>query len=153
MRILVVSDSHRNVFLLRLAIERHRDASVVIHLGDGEDDMNACLDLLTGMKTVQARGNCDYGSAAPESALEIIGGKRVYCTHGSAERVKYGDSELRRTAEEHQADIILYGHTHQPVHRYQDGAHFFNPGSVHANSYGVVDITPAGIVCIHQNIL
>jgi len=153
MRILVLSDSHENVFLLRKAIENHRDASAVVYLGDGEDDMLACRPLLSGVRTVMVRGNWERGSDLPESTLELMGGKRVWCTHGHRYNVKHEDEALQAAAARHRADIILYGHTHRPVHRYVNGAHFFNPGSVWENSCGVVDITAAGIVCIHKRII
>ena len=38
MRILVVSDTHHDVFSLRTAILRQPKAEVVIHLGDGEEE-------------------------------------------------------------------------------------------------------------------
>ena len=38
MRILVVSDTHHDVFALRTAILRQPKAEVVVHLGDGEEE-------------------------------------------------------------------------------------------------------------------
>ena len=51
-------------------------------------------------------------------------------------------------ARERQADILLFGHTHQPLIDYDDGLHILNPGSLHGSggTYGTVDITPAGVV-------
>lgn len=152
MRILVVSDSHGDVFSLRTAIERQKSASMIIHLGDGEDDMLACSAFLGGIKQVQIRGNGDFGSSAQAISVEFAAGKRIFCTHGYAQRVKYGDYELIEEARRQNADIALYGHTHVPVNRYEDGLYIFNPGSLHSGSYGTIDITPAGIVCIHQKV-
>lgn len=45
MRIVVLSDSHRNVGRLFAAVERHLDnADLYIFLGDGEDDFDAVID-------------------------------------------------------------------------------------------------------------
>ena len=51
-------------------------------------------------------------------------------------------------ARERKADILLFGHTHVPMQDYDDGLYVLNPGSLHgANaSYGILDITPAGIM-------
>jgi putative phosphoesterase len=149
MRILVVSDTHGDIFSLRLAIERQPAASMLIHLGDGEDDPNACSSYTSALKCVQVRGNCDFGSQAPPMQVVFAAGKRIFCSHGYAERVKYGDYELKEAARRQNADIALYGHTHSPVNYYEDGLYVFNPGSLHSGDYGVVDITKAGIVCIN----
>lgn len=45
MRIVVLSDSHKNVGRLFAAVERHLDnADLYIFLGDGEDDFDAVID-------------------------------------------------------------------------------------------------------------
>lgn len=38
MRILVLSDSHRDKISLMMAVKLHREADVVVFLGDGEED-------------------------------------------------------------------------------------------------------------------
>ena len=38
MRILVLSDSHRDKISLMMAVKLHREADVVLFLGDGEED-------------------------------------------------------------------------------------------------------------------
>ncbi|MFR3419646.1 MAG: metallophosphoesterase family protein [Eubacterium sp.] len=41
------------------------------------------------------------------------------------------------------ADIVLFGHTHNQYTEYLDGLYIMNPGSVGMNGdYGVIDITP-----------
>lgn len=150
MRILVVSDSHGDVLSLRLAIEAQAKARMIIHLGDGERDMDAVSHLLEGMKVVQVRGNTDFGVFSPNSCIETVEGKRLYCTHGDRENVKGGTGELKKIARDKEADIVLFGHTHVPASEYDDGLYLFNPGSIRQGQYGVVDITKAGIVCIHM---
>ena len=54
-------------------------------------------------------------------------------------------------AEKRGAQLVLFGHTHQPYTAYHGGIYYLNPGSLGhpragAPSYGVVDITAAGIV-------
>ncbi|MCR5484766.1 MAG: metallophosphoesterase [Clostridiales bacterium] len=152
MRILVVSDSHGDYLSLREAIEMQQNASVLIHLGDGERDLEKCMMLCKGMRIVRVRGNCDFASDAPPYELVTVGGKNIYCTHGFAERVKSGDYELLYRARGFGAHIVLYGHTHTPVNRYEDGLYIFNPGSVADGNYGIVDITPSGTVCVDMKL-
>lgn len=152
MRILVVSDSHGDVFALRCAMEAQPKACMMIHLGDGERDMDAAAGAQSGMKTVQVKGNADFGSLHPYNCVEIVEGKRIYCTHGHWEKVKYGDYELLNAAKDAGADLALFGHTHTPAKDYVDGIHLFNPGSISDGNYGVVDITGAGIVCINMKL-
>lgn len=40
------------------------------------------------------------------------------------------DAFLEETAEETEADLHLFGHTHRPFHRVSNGRHFINAGSV-----------------------
>lgn len=152
MRILVVSDSHGDVFALRCAIEAQPKARMIIHLGDGERDMDTLAVSLGEIIKVQVKGNGDFGSLSPTSSVEIVEGKRIYCTHGHLERAKYGNYELISAARGEKADIVLFGHTHMPENDYDDGLYMFNPGSIRLGDYGVVDITKAGIVCINMKL-
>ena len=151
MRILVVSDTHGHVYRLEKAIRSQPDIDMMIHLGDGERDIESVSHLLK-VPVVAVCGNCDLYSALPECELLDVGGKRLYITHGYKEKVKYGDALLRQTARNRNADIALYGHTHVPVNDYDDGLFVFNPGSVREGSFGFIDILPSGIICIHSKV-
>ena len=77
-------------------------------------------------------------------------GVRILYTHGHTFYVKSTVEILRSYAAEGGYDVVLYGHTHQPDYLYSRGIHYLNPGSaVYAGRYrfGIVDITPSGIVC------
>lgn len=152
MRILVVSDSHGDAYALYNAILQQPSAQVVIHLGDGESDMEQAMGLCENKRVISVRGNCDWGSLLPALALERVVGKLLYCTHGYAENVKYGDGPLRQQARACKADIALYGHTHHAVTDYEDGLYLMNPGAVANGEYGIIDITSAGIVCVNHKI-
>lgn len=147
MRILVLSDSHGSSSRLLSAINARSGASLIIHLGDGERDMEAAAKYCGDTPIIQLRGNCDLGSDAPLCVCESAGGRTIFCSHGFVESVKYGDAAIVERAREAGADILLYGHTHTPVTDYRDGLYIMNPGSVREGCCGTVDITPAGIVC------
>lgn len=153
MRILVVSDSHGDVFALRHAIEAQPTARMMIHLGDGERDMDTLLERLGNIKVVQLKGNEDHGPLTPYHSLEIVEGKRLFCTHGNREDVKGGTGKLEKVARKEHADIALFGHTHTPKNEYDEGLYLFNPGSIRQGEYGVVDITKTGIACINMKLV
>ncbi len=157
MRILVVSDTHGDVYSLQQAVAQQPKAEVIIHLGDGAGEA-ADLKLQYPEKAVlQVRGNWDWKSDLPVFGVQTIEGKRFFFTHGHAYRAKSGMSDLIMAARENHADILLFGHTHRAVTDYEDGLYIMNPGSLSGSgsgkkTYGVVDITEAGIVTNVMNL-
>ena len=80
MRILVVSDSHGNDGNLRRAILAQPKAEVVIHLGDGEEELLRAKRSFPEKMFLAVRGNCDYASFAPQDALPGSGRPGCCCT-------------------------------------------------------------------------
>lgn len=150
MRILVLSDSHRNKFNLSQAIKNQLNADIVVFLGDGEDDFDSCRNLIKTPQVYAVRGNCDFYSALPDSQIIEANGVRVYITHGYKEFVKHGTEKLFETARQYDCAVALYGHTHVQKYEYIDGIHLYCPGSLSNEEYGVVDITNNGIMCINM---
>lgn len=148
MRILVVSDTHGDARSLWRAIEAQPTARVVIHLGDGAREAEDISRRYPDREVYLVRGNCDLGAAdLPFCREEILGGRRIFLTHGHLYEVKMGLLRLDYAARERRADLVLFGHTHQPMTRYEDGLYWMNPGSLsHTGTYGVVDLTPSGIM-------
>lgn len=149
MRILVLSDSHRDKISLMMAVKLHREADVVVFLGDGEEDFQCeKMSSLLSLKEVHSvRGNCDVYSSLPSEETFACGGKTVFILHGHTRGVKHGTEELLRAAKEKCADIVLYSHTHIPKSEYIDNMYVMCPGSIRDGSYGIVDITDNGILC------
>ncbi len=147
MKILVFSDSHGHSRTIKEALMMHPDAHTVIHLGDGERDLNGLGDLLAGKNLVQVCGNCDFASQLPPMQIVTVANTGILCTHGHFEGVKFGTEALEAKAENLGVRIALYGHTHQSVTRYRDGLYIMNPGSARVGEYGIIDITPSGIMC------
>lgn len=145
MRILVLSDSHGDVFSLNKALDMQPGADMVIHLGDGERDFKSCR---IDKPAIQVKGNCDWGSDLPAFTVTQEAGYTIYCTHGYAEMVKYGLYNLQSAARGYNADLALFGHTHTPVTYYEDGLWLVNPGSIRNGDFAVVDLTPKGIMPI-----
>lgn len=148
MRILVVSDTHRDSAALRRAILRQPTAEVVIHLGDGAEEAEEMQQAFPEKMFLLVRGNCDWGCHEPWEGVAQLGGKRIFYTHGYTYNVKYGTYEVVDAARSRRADVLLFGHTHEPLTDYDSGLYLMNPGSLNGSggTYGTLDITPAGIV-------
>ena len=113
MRILVVSDTHRDQYSLEQAVLRQPKAEVVIHLGDGADEAEMVKAKFPEKTFLQVRGNCDWGCDLPVEGEITLEGKKLFYTHGHAYNVKYGLYNICCAAREKKADIVLFGHTHQ----------------------------------------
>ena len=147
MKILVVSDTHRNTGRFsELMQEFSKKISAVIHLGDNVGDVDF-IKKNYRLPVYAVAGNCDYGGNIPHEVLLHIGGKRVFFTHGHYYNVRNNNVEtLAKRALEVEADICLYGHTHIPSVQVRNGIIFFNPGSLSEPrgnsrpSYGIIKI-------------
>lgn len=147
MRLLVLSDSHGNCRAVRRALEAQSDVRHVVFLGDGLREIEDVADEEPGRVFYTVPGNCDFGATALPVREETFGGMRVMFTHGHLHRVKYGLEPLCVAAQARQAGLVLFGHTHQPLFRYEEGLYLVNPGSVGKDGrYAVVDIVSGGVM-------
>ena len=151
MRAIVFSDSHGNYDVLEKIVEMHKDgAGIFIHLGDGEREAELLSYAYSEKKFIFVAGNCDFGSTEKDYDIIEFGGKRIFLTHGDRFGVKSSLDELKNEGAKFGADIILYGHTHIAYTEYKNGVYIMNPGSCGKPregkpSYGIIDITEAGI--------
>lgn len=130
MKILVFSDSHSALRFMHMCVQVLKP-DMMIHLGDYFQDGMTLYDF-QGIKLYLVPGNCDGYRCPPGSPfiqLHEIGGLRFYMTHGHQHNVKSGTDRLLREAREAGADLVLYGHTHRPDLRHEDGLWVLNPGS------------------------
>ncbi|MCL2055667.1 MAG: YfcE family phosphodiesterase [Oscillospiraceae bacterium] len=150
MRIVVFSDSHGNVDILRQIMQSQPEAEAIIHLGDGERDFDQ-LRLEHPDKVMRnVRGNSDWGSESKLMDTVLLEGKRIIFAHGHTLNVKQSPSMLLGEAQSAGAQIALFGHTHYSMTDYKDGVYLMNPGSPTQPrrgraTYGVIDIGPEGI--------
>lgn len=153
MRMVVLSDTHRDFFAAHEIVKRHlQNADVFLHLGDGLREWDDLRALYPDRKFLGVRGNCDLASIEKDTGVLPCGdGHRIFFTHGHLYHIKHSDSELVRAAKANGCDIALHGHTHTARQVYKDGFYLFCPGSPSQpkNStpgYGIVDVTEAGVV-------
>ena len=101
-----------------------------LHAGDvGHPAVLGSLAEIAPLRAV--RGNVDldpWARALPlEEEVELPGGI-IFMTHiiGSPESPTRC---VRKALLRRQPRLILFGHTHDPLHEIRDGIHFLNPGS------------------------
>ncbi len=153
MRILVISDSHKRTDIIEKILYAQNDANEVFFLGDLASDIEDFTNLFPQKRFHILSGNCDYFSTYPSSDIAVVGGKRIFYTHGHSLGVKQGTEHLLKTAKAQGCQIALFGHTHNPLILYEDGVYIVNPGSCSSPrsskpSYAIIDIENNGIMPI-----
>ena len=133
MKIIVFSDSHRDIAAMNRIIETE-NPDLIFHLGDLERD---CGKLNTSVRIIKVRGNCDHGSAEVTERFLDFGNVKILMTHGHEYGVKSGIARLEASGREQGADIVLYGHTHKAYLHKTDDLITMNPG-IPGKSYGVI---------------
>ena len=151
MRIAVMSDSHGQGLVVDRIVRREKDADIIIFLGDVTSDIEDFTYEYTDKKFYIVSGNCDRFPSFPYSSVASIGGINIFMCHGHTLGVKGGLGGLIRAARQSECKIALYGHTHIPNIKYEDGLYIVNPGSCArsrdgGNSYAVIDIRDNGIL-------
>ncbi len=132
--ILVLSDSHGNLNNMILAVKRMQPDGI-IHLGDCWADAEQLRKKFPRIPMEQVPGNCDGEHGFLERVLEIEG-RRVMICHGHTRNVKAGLFLLELAAQEQNADVVLFGHTHRVFYDRHNGLTILNPGSIGAPGGG-----------------
>lgn len=148
MRLLIVSDTHRDYNSLNNALMAQPRAEVIIHLGDGADDVDLIKPKYPNKMFIQVKGNCDFNSDLPLYKEFYIENKKFFITHGHMYNAKFDINQMYMAAREKISDILLFGHTHFPFETYEENLHIMNPGSLAGSNgtYGIIDIEKNGIV-------
>lgn len=129
MKILIVSDTHKDNRNYYTALDRERPLDLVIHCGDAGGD-DAPLEVAAGCEFYIVAGNMDYYSSLPRDLMIKEAGHNILITHGHNYYVNDGDDILKEYALGEGADIVFYGHTHIPDISEQDDIVLVNPGSL-----------------------
>ena len=110
--IAVISDTHRMGKYIELGRKYIKEADVLIHLGDNSEDIKELTKDFNG-DVYGVRGNCDYSNTYPTEQILDIMGKKIFLTHGHLYGVKNNLNNIYYRAKELNADIVLFGHTHE----------------------------------------
>lgn len=149
MRILVLSDSHGCVDPMQQCVELVQPQAI-LHLGDCARDADRLGRLYPRIPLLGVPGNCDYGSADQPERLTELGGVRILMMHGHTRHVKSGPMAAMYAARECGADILLFGHTHQPLVDRSGDFWVMNPGCIGPSvrrTYGVITLEDGKVDC------
>ncbi|WP_125607671.1 metallophosphoesterase [Lapidilactobacillus bayanensis] len=151
MKLVVVSDSHGDEQILQVIVDHYQgQVDALIHCGDSElswDD-----PLRQHFQIVQ--GNMDFDQNFPLTVTTEIAGQKILVVHGHRYGVNFGLEQLALLAQEQQADLVFYGHTHQLACAMNQQRLFLNPGSISQprgrfvslrGTYAVVEVNGAEI--------
>ena len=133
MLVAIISDTHLprgNRTLPAACVERLRSADLILHAGDlVTADVLADLRAL-GPPVQAVHGNVDDEQVRrllPSARLVDAGGARIAMTHDAGPA---GGRLRRLRARFADADAVVFGHSHIPLHERDDsGFQIFNPGS------------------------
>jgi putative phosphoesterase len=128
----IISDTHMpkgSRALPPTCVERLRAADAILHAGDLVAlDVLALLESL-GPPVHAVHGNIDEPEVRirlPAVRVVEAEGARIVMTHdGGPAQGRL--ARLRRRYPD--ADAVVFGHSHLPLHEHADGFHVFNPGS------------------------
>ena len=151
MRIGVLSDTHmpeRAKQIPQKILDDFKSVDMVIHAGDLVD-----LDVLKQLRQVCPEvkavfGNMDPAAVRaelPQKEIITVGKYRIGVMHG------YGNPQalkdfMKKEFQDDNVDLIIFGHSHQPLAEEEDGILYFNPGSATDEmfapykSYGIIEI-------------
>ncbi len=129
MKILIVSDTHRQNENYFRVIDKVAPVDMVIHCGDVEGS-EYIIEKKAACPVEIVLGNNDYFSELPREKNFMIGPYKVWLTHGHNYYVTVENGSIKREAISRGADIVMYGHTHRPVIDIGQNITAINPGSL-----------------------
>ena len=155
MKIIVLSDTHIPVFsrdLSKKIYEYLEKCDCIVHAGDILE-MAVVEKLRSIARTYAVKGNMDGYAVKknlPEKVEFTVNGLRIGVTHGkgSADRAR----ENAGAVFDVRPDIIIFGHSHEPYSKKEEGTLYFNPGSATGGvfsgggTFGLLEIGEDGSV-------
>ena len=129
----LISDTHG---LVRPDVHTALDGvELILHSGDvGGDSILDELSLIAPVRAV--RGNTDPPDdpRLPESIELNVGGVRIHVSHGHETGAPTPEKLLGR----YDADVIVYGHTHEALVVKADGRWVVNPGAAGPRRFNIL---------------
>ena len=128
MQLLIMSDTHGDKSIISTVKAYYPNADVYIHCGDSE--LEYIDKALTDFYYV--RGNCDQDTQFAEEQIVKVEDRIIYITHGHLYNVKSTLMPLSYRAQEVNASIVCFGHSHLLGAEKIGDTLFLNPGSLTA---------------------
>lgn len=152
MKWLVFSDSHGNLDYMKKGVEQEKPDKV-LHLGDVVRDARRLQECFPELEIEMVVGNCDGYSgddSAPSEKELFMGEKRIFLCHGHTYQVKLGIGMLTQEGRARGADVVLFGHTHDPLCSLEGNMWVMNPGTCSGMpraTYGVIELENGKLNC------
>lgn len=130
-RVAILSDTHfprRGRHLSRAVRDHLEGASLIVHAGD-LCDAGALAELEAlgpPVRAVLGNNDADLAGRLPEQLSLEVHGVRIGIVHDAGPR-SGRLARLRRRFPDH--DVVIFGHSHIPLHEEEDGFQIVNPGS------------------------
>ena len=170
MEFLIFSDSHGRYTAMQSAYQKQvRSPDAVLFLGDGLRDLAAEDFFASTLYAVQ--GNCDWtprladGIQVSDELILQFEGHRILLSHGHRYCVKSGCGAILSHAVRMEADIVIFGHTHQPISETVPAGsevggavlsrpiYLFNPGSIgQGGSFGTLSLRGDTVLFSHGRV-
>lgn len=147
-RIVVVSDTHRDIARLERLLPVINGANRLVFCGDGVMDIMRVRGGIT-VPIVCVKGNNDLFSSVDieDVASIMLCGVKTLITHGHRYGVRQGVAQLLFFADANDGKLVLFGHTHCYCDIVRDGVRFINPGALCNGSYAVIEYDGKEITC------
>ena len=132
MKILLVSDSHGDYQALDQLAAKYPNMNLYLHAGDSEQDEFSIKPFIS------VRGNCDHYYDFPNYLVIPSPFGNIYVQH-----TPYVSKSV---INEHNAKIVIHGHTHVRRNETKNGILFINPGAISYardkfnGSYAIIEI-------------
>lgn len=159
MRILIISDTHRKHAGFDEALDLAGRIDYLIHLGDVEGG-EYYIEQRVDCPCYFVAGNNDFFSSLPRELEIVLGGKRMFLTHGHGYMVSIGTEMLVEEARSRKADVVMFGHTHKPYYAELDDLIVLNPGSLtyprqegREPSFMIMEIDDSGKISVTKTFL
>lgn len=133
MKVGIISDTHikKNINSFMCLIDTYlREVDLIIHAGD-YTSLEALEVTKKYKKFVGVWGNVDgpeIRSLLKEKEIILLEGYRIGIFHGHGTK-GYTFDRVYEVFKEDDVDIIIFGHSHQPLVRTKNGILMINPGS------------------------
>ena len=137
MKILVVSDSHSDYESLNRLYKMYPHMDLYLHAGDSEQDEFSIKPF------VSVRGNCDHYYDFQNYLVIPTPVGNIY--------VQHYPHVSKSVIAEHNAKIVIHGHTHTRRHEMINDVLFINPGAIsfardkYDGSYAILTIENSNI--------
>ena len=161
MRVALIADTHLprgNRELPQRCVEQIAAADLLLHAGDIRTEETLALLRTLGTPVQAVRGNVDTPELAdslPEELTLELEGVVVSMIH-DAGPAKGRLARMRKRFPE--SGVVLFGHSHMPLHEEIDGFAIFNPGSpterrkAPTHTMGIAEIGDGAIELRHLDV-